>query len=138
MSGLNFTESQKLTLQLAPKFTATLSIIGSSIVIYEVLTMRKSKLRTRHFILFNMSCVDVLNSFALFCTIWPIPKPDGFGNVATCNVQGFFVQFGTAIILWNGVLAATFLLKIRHNWPEVSDSYCLFFSSIEAESNIGF
>lgn len=71
-----------------------------------------------HRILFFMSLTDILNSFAFFLANWPMPPPDGVGDQVTCDVQGWMLQFGLSIPIWNALLAVNFLLRIRYEIPE--------------------
>mmetsp|Transcript_5549 Transcript_5549/g.6349 ORF Transcript_5549/g.6349 Transcript_5549/m.6349 type:complete len:617 (-) Transcript_5549:351-2201(-) len=118
MAGLNFTRAQQLTLEVTPKVTGTLSFVGSCSIIYEIWRLKPSKRQVTHHILLCMSIVDAFNSFAMFLATWPIPKPYGSGNIATCNAQGFVIQFAICILFWNAALASAFLLKIKYNWTD--------------------
>ena len=69
-------------------------------------------------ILLFMSLTDMANSLAFFFSDWSIPPPDGFGNQATCDAQGWMLQFGLSIPFWNAILAVNFLLRIRYDVPE--------------------
>jgi hypothetical protein len=67
----------------------------------------------------GMSCVDVLASFAWFLSVWAVPRGSGplaRGNVASCNFQGFLLQFAVGSPLYNCSLALYYVLVIKYNW----------------------
>lgn len=116
-------ETQQIALALVPKFTSILSILGSSWVIVEVLTEREKRHSVYHRLLCAMSIYDVLESVWNFCSTWPIPAgPLGIwgasGNTQTCTAQGFFLQLGLAIPMYNASLSIYYLLVIRYNVPD--------------------
>jgi hypothetical protein len=69
--------------------------------------------------LVGMSVVDVLASFAWGLSTWAVPEgtaPLGRGNVASCNFQGFLLQFAIGAPLYNCSLSLYYVLVIRYNW----------------------
>jgi hypothetical protein len=118
-------DAQLMAGALCPKFTAFASIVGSSLIIRDVILLRKNNsdaLSTRHRILCGMSVCDIFASLALFMTTWPIPQDALFGmftlwNVGTtqtCSAQGFFVQLAIGTALYNACLALYYLLVVRY------------------------
>jgi hypothetical protein len=75
-----------------------------------------------------MSLYDMINSFFVFLSTWPVPsdtpsyaKPYGaVGNEVTCTLQGFFIQFTDLKVLYSGVLAVYYLLIFRYRWKKRS------------------
>lgn len=73
-----------------------------------------------------MSISDCIITNAHFFSTWPIPKDsdDDFpvygniGNTGTCTAQGFFIQLGIMVPLYNAFLVLYFLLTIRRGWTE--------------------
>ena len=64
--------------------------------------------------MFNFASVDFIVSIAYFLSTWPIHVDEtnvvwNIGNQATCNFQGFIVQFGSAAFLY-----VSFLLGKAH------------------------
>ena len=120
-----YSETQMNAIVYGPKATAVLSIIGSSLIIYELLVRdrRRIKLRsTYHRIILAMSFLDLCSSIWLFVGSWAVPSsrsvPGANGNNATCSTQGFFFQLGIAVPLYNVSLSMYSLLVVRFRWTE--------------------
>jgi hypothetical protein len=117
-------EAQQKSIAIVPKFSAVLGIIGSSLIIMEVLYLDRSKLkRVYHRLLLAMSVYDMFAAFAYFISTWPTPI--GTENVAfasgttqTCVWQGFVIQFGVISTLTYMCVAIYFLLVISYSWKE--------------------
>jgi hypothetical protein len=117
-------QAMVLALALYPKFTAIASVVGSALIIRDVIQVRNNRsdeLSTRHRILAGMSACDILSSSALFLTSWPVPEDLPFGlwnvgNKQTCSAQGFFIHLGIGTVIYNACLALYYLLVIRHGW----------------------
>jgi hypothetical protein len=115
------------TLFILPKVTSVLSLIGSSIILRDVIKIRRTRnYSPRHRLLAGMSVCDLMASSAMFLTSWPIPK-DYFdnrftqwnvGNQATCTAQGFFSQMALGTNAYNCCLAIYYLLTIRQGWSD--------------------
>ena len=97
-----YTRPEGIAIAWIPRFSATLSIIGSAMIVMMILRGGKAKLERMHNRLFlPMSSIDILNSIALGASTAPFPRElkDVFygavGNKATCVVQGFFTAFGS-------------------------------------------
>jgi len=94
--------AQLKTLAIAPKVSSMLSIVGSSYVIYRILTTDRSpNLRGRNSrsysnLLLCLCIADFITSLAYFLSTWPIPKNNLYsdyiwgeaGNQITCSIQG--------------------------------------------------
>ena len=116
-------ESQQITLAIVPKFTSFLSLLGSSWVILEVLTEQEKRRSVYHRLLCAMSIYDVLESIWNFASTWPIPAGTtgiwaASGTRQTCSAQGFFLQLGLAIPMYNASLSIYYLLVIRYNMQD--------------------
>jgi hypothetical protein len=120
-------DAQLMAAALCPKFTAIASVVGSSLIIRDIIIQKKNKsdaVSTRHRLLCGMSVCDILCSSALFLTSWPIPEDAlsgmftvwNVGTTQTCSAQGFFTQFGSGTVLYNACLALYYLLVIRYGW----------------------
>lgn len=120
MSSL--TEGQSKALVLIPKFSAPLSILGSSCILYQIYKDKKSWSKPGQRLLFAMSLNDVVSSFWLFLSTWPVPEESGrwmaSGNMATCRAQGFFGQINIISPIYNGMIAIVYLLKIRYSYTD--------------------
>jgi hypothetical protein len=94
--------AQEATLAITPKITGLLSILGSSWIVVEVLTQENKCKNVYNRLMCAMSFFDVMSSFALFASTWPIPKETegiifAVGNQKTCVAQGFLIQAGTIV-----------------------------------------
>jgi hypothetical protein len=121
---LPISDAQLMAMVLCPKFTATASVVGSSLIIRDIFIRRKKMpdgFSTRHRLLAGMGVCDILSSAAWFLTSWPVPEEIPFGlwnvgNRQTCSAQGFFIQLGIGTVLYNACLALYYLLVIRYGW----------------------
>jgi hypothetical protein len=122
----NPSDAQIMASVLCPKFTAIASVVGSSLIIHDVIQIRRNRsdsLSTRHRLLAGMSVCDILSSSAWFLTSWPIPEdfPFGIWNAGTertCSAQGFFIQLGIGAVIYNACLALFYLLVVRYGWKD--------------------
>mmetsp|Transcript_18897 Transcript_18897/g.31250 ORF Transcript_18897/g.31250 Transcript_18897/m.31250 type:complete len:693 (-) Transcript_18897:68-2146(-) len=117
-------QSQVLT--LIPMFTASLSVIGSSIIIYIILSDRKRKLqRVYHRLLLAFSSVDWCFSINLGLSALVVPKGTpgvwgALGNQATCEASGFVTQFGQSSGLYSAFMCLYYLLILRYDVRETT------------------
>lgn len=133
-----WTDTQKKLIAITPKCTSSLSIIGSSYIIYHCITSNSTsnrnsnsstvKAKGRGFqstvynrILMALSFCDLISSLAWFLSTWPIPKDDdqgisiyNIGNQYSCNLQGFMLQFAfLGGALYNTCLSVYFCLLVH-------------------------
>lgn len=117
-------DSQLYALAIIPKITGTLSWVGSLSIICHCLSPA-GKLNTQKRLLCVLSLGDMMCSIGQIVSTWAIPSDtiyDSFvkfniGNQLTCNVQGFLLQFGSVLALFNNVfLCINYLLRGRHKW----------------------
>jgi hypothetical protein len=116
----NLTLAQQVSLTVAPAVSATLSIFGSCCIIWMIASDWQKKIsNVKYRFLLALSISDIVNSLVFL--IWPIPMPSGtkgiwgaFGNVSTCQIQGFFMQMGVTGSFYNGALSLYFLLTLRY------------------------
>ncbi|KAG7342680.1 hypothetical protein IV203_020624 [Nitzschia inconspicua] len=81
---------------------------------------------SHHRIILGMSISDCIISCAHFFSSWPIPADadsefsiyGNIGNTMTCSAQGFFIQLGIMVPLYNSLLVLYFVLTIRRGWTE--------------------
>jgi hypothetical protein len=120
-------DAQLTALALCPKFTAMASVVGSSLIIRDVIQIgnkNSDALSTRYRLLCGMSVCDILSSSAWFLTSWPVPEDAlsgmftvwNVGSTQTCRAQGFFVQLAIGTVTYNACLALYYLLVIRYGW----------------------
>jgi hypothetical protein len=120
-------DPRSITLAVAPKIPALLSIIGSSYIVYTVASDARKRKKIYHRIMLSLSCCDIIASTAYFLGTWMIPKGTegqfgpvygASGNDGTCTASGFVTQFAVASPLYNATLAFHFLLMFRYDWKD--------------------
>jgi hypothetical protein len=125
MSAL--TVAQQNAFVIAPKVTSFLSLIGSTIILSDVVAVyrgkRQDRLSPRHRILAGMSFCDLLSSSGWFLTSWAIPSDIPYskwnvGNQATCTLQGFLIQWSIGSCFYSCCLAVYYFLVIRRGWSD--------------------
>ena len=112
-------DQQDKTLSLLPILPACLSIWGSANIIYMVLSSEKRTPYRR--LLFGLSCCDVISSITLALQPYLMPRGTAIwavGNETSCDALGFFQQFSSSDIFYNGMLAIYFLLTVRYGLSE--------------------
>jgi hypothetical protein len=114
-------ESQIVNVVIIQRVMGTISLIGSSYVIEEVLRDERKRNHSFHRLMVGLSISDVLSSFfANILSTAPIPK--GYqvlavGNVATCDIQGFIISACVLVtILYNCSLTMYNLVQLKYNW----------------------
>lgn len=125
------TEEQKIALALTPKFTAGLSVLCSSIIVWLILTDPHRRNKVYHRLLLGICLTDIFTSFWWVMSTWPIPEGEALwsvGTTQTCTCQGFFLQVGIANPLYNLSLSVYYLLAVHCQWGEVQlrKYECLF------------
>jgi hypothetical protein len=106
----DFTLAQQVAITLVPAFMGTLSIMGSSCIIWMLANNRKKLKSVKYRFLFALCFWDIYNS--LMFVFWSLPIPKGtpgvwgaMGNYASCNAQGFLIQFGVMGSFYNCALS---------------------------------
>jgi hypothetical protein len=127
MSVHIFTSRQQWAIALTRHISGNLSLVASSIIVYHIVlrvlqnrrSPRRDLVTPYHRLMLGFSVADILYSFWVGLSTLVVPASSGviygFGTTATCSMQGFFMQFGTATHLYIAVLSVYFLLKIRYN-----------------------
>lgn len=115
--------NRELALAVTPKVGASLSLMGSLWIFFEVLTDREKRSMVYHRIIFMFALFDILeSSITFFASSWLMVPPGPWqarGNHATCAFQGFVTQLGSgALFSYNAVLSIFYLLVIKYNIPE--------------------
>ncbi len=127
-------QSFRLALAVAPKVSASLSIIGSSFIIRDVLKQRRRRRRSHQVeqclpatsrVILSMSVADLGSSFfAHFLSTWMVPRGTydaalAAGNVGTCKAQAYFYElFIYASLLSSALLAMAYWLTICREMSE--------------------
>jgi len=112
---------QSVVLSIITSISGCLSVLGSSSIMYMILSDRERKLgRPYHRLMLMMSCFDAIQSLAVAVAPLPLPREDGVygaqGNSSTCTFQGFLMTLGLAVPLYNSGLNMFYMLTIRYNF----------------------
>lgn len=100
---------------IAPRISAPLSMFGSILILIEVLRKKRKDRKSYHRILLGMSCVDLYTSFWYIFSSYPV-KGGVVTNQALCSAQGWGLQMGLTIPIYNTMLAFFYMLVIRYRW----------------------
>lgn len=127
MSSEDGYTAQSITLAVAPKIPALLSLTGSFYIVWSVISSKQKRGSIYHRLMFGLSCSDILASHVYFLGTWLIPRGSSgpFGDVywasgtdGTCSYSGFFNQFGVASPFYNVSLSIFYLLQIQYGWRD--------------------
>jgi hypothetical protein len=115
------TDAQVIALILINIASSLLSIAGSSIIVYSVLTTTE-KPSVYNRMMFGLSMCNILHSICLLISPLLIPANGGriwaHGDEQTCTMLGFFMQLGVAFPLYQVSLHVFFLLAIVYGISE--------------------
>lgn len=114
--------AQQVALAMIPKIAGFCSMMGSGYIVYDIIRRHRKK-STYHRIMLGLSLADIIMSFGLFTSTWPMPRdtPDVWGAVGTmasCATIGFLEQAGVGAVLYSASLSTYYLLRIRCGWNE--------------------
>jgi len=123
----NFTFSNEAW--MIPSATGTISALSSILIMSIILrSSKESRFSSYHIIMFFMSFWDTIASTAIALNTIPMPsdvdevypfKGKAFGNVGTCEAQGFLIILGTSFaIAANCCLNIYYLCTIRCGMSE--------------------
>ena len=93
----------------------------SGMLIYSITRkIRRKRSSVYDRLLMGMSISDMLSSFWMSMSTWPIPESTGVlwaaGNQTTCNLQGFFTHGTIASPMYNASLSFYHLFVVRYKW----------------------
>ena len=117
-----------LAFAVVPRVAAFFSLLGSSFIVYEVLSSSTKKRKVYHRIMCGMSCFDIIGSICYFLGRWPMP-PDalevwgqagGIGTDGTCTTQAFFGQAVVGTVTYNAVLAGQYFMIVNLKMSETT------------------
>lgn len=109
---------------IIPKFTAALSITGSTMIISQIVRNKPNRRNVQQRILLMLSIIDVAVSTVWFLSNFFMPPYSSeefiwqFGNQTTCSIQGYIVQFSIAGVMYNSTLSLYYMLKVKYNITE--------------------
>ena len=111
-----------VALYICPMITGSISLIGSSTISLVILLSAGAKFSNPfRRLIFGLSIMDVIQSLAMICGPFALPKDmDGVlwsnGNTATCNVQGFALHVGFAgVPMYTLSLSVYYLCAVKLN-----------------------
>jgi hypothetical protein len=83
----SFNTNQLQALAIAPKITATLSVLSSIWIAIEILTVESKRNNVYNRLLLGMSIMDIAASGCFFASTWPIPRgmSTEMNNILTCS-----------------------------------------------------
>ena len=114
----SITTEQFMVVTILPMITGSLSVIGSTTIIFIVLRSNERLSSTYHRILFGMSSMDIIYSTGILMSSLPVPReiplPWGnYGNRTTCTIQGSMIFSGNiGSNMYNLSLALFYMLTI--------------------------
>ena len=116
-----FSPRQQDTLTAVPCVTASISALSSSAIIFTILYDRTNKLKfVYQRLLLAMSVIDAIVSANIAVAGLLSPKSvgliDGHGNEGTCELNGFLLQLGLCVPLYNLSLCIHYYLVIVCEW----------------------
>jgi len=106
------------------RIAALLSLLGSSFILWDVLSDFKNRSTVYHQLLGAMAIFDIITALAWMFARMPIPEESSFyvegamGTKQTCKAQAFFVQLGFTSVLYNVSLSFYYVLVIVRSWRE--------------------
>ena len=114
------TLSEEIAVAAATMIGASLSIIGSTCIIWNILWRRKYQQDTYHRLLLGICSLNVLGSIGWFMAPLAPPKDSSpralsIGNTASCTSQAVLIQTGVGFMIYNACLSIYYVLMIRYN-----------------------
>jgi hypothetical protein len=113
---------EQIILVLCSAISGSLSLLGSSIILWIIWRDRSIKLKHfYHRILFVISIIDCATSINFIFSFLAVP--DGLfwgamGNTTTCEASGFIISFLSSIGFYNAGLALYYFLIIVRSLPQ--------------------
>lgn len=112
--------------QTIPAVSGAISIFSSLLVMYIIFRSDRKLSSPYHQLMFFMSFWDIITSTSMALTTIPMPRDviypfegNSYGNVSTCEVQGFLYQMGSSYVMCsNAHLNIFFLCTIRFGMQE--------------------
>ena len=104
---------QQLALDIIPRITAMMSILGSSFIMYEVLKNPKKRGMAYHLQMLALSIADFLYSTSWLIYNWPAP------DSGWCTANGFiFLLSGTPEAMLSAGVCVYYLLFVYFAWSD--------------------
>ena len=112
----------EVALYVLQKVANILSAVGSLMIISQVARSDFNRRKAQQRIILGISIIDFQTSVIWIFTSLFMPADSGAllatGNQATCDAQGFIVQFSIAGTLYMAALQLQYLLVIKYGWKD--------------------
>jgi hypothetical protein len=111
---MSYTEGQQALLALMPKFTGSVGITCSILLMSEIIRdyVKLNDTNPVKRALFFVTCFEISDTFGWWLSTWALPRDTDFlwaaGTWTSCNFQGFLLQIAIGVPLCNAFL--TFIL----------------------------
>lgn len=125
---------QKLVFIYLRRCSACLSVVGSSLLLYMIITGYRrgpGKMNTYHRFVLGLTIGDFMYSVCAVAGSLPVPAeiswiaPEASGNTATCTAQGFIIHLFISINTWyNALLLIFYVMVVRYNAKERTIRRC--------------
>jgi hypothetical protein len=111
------TDGQEITLYLLGVFAGALSVVGSSSIVYKVISDR-AKAAPHDRLMLGLSSCDIVASISYAMSPFLLPQDTSQrvwarGTDGTCTFLGFLTQFSFSAIVYNMMLSFYYLLTVR-------------------------
>lgn len=115
----SLSDAQQVVLSTLMMGSATLSIIGSSTIVYRVV-MNRHMTRPYDRIMLGLSCTDIVASIGFLISPIVLPAETSsrvwaIGNDVSCSVLGFLTQLGFSAVWYNNCLSWYFVMTLKYN-----------------------
>ena len=118
----HFSDSQAKALAILPHITGTLSLLGSSSILYDILKDRNVKMKRPYCrIMLELSLFDILASSSYALSTIPMPAGTIYGargTTQTCTAAGFFIHLSVGSLLFNLMLTIYYTLSGRYKMTD--------------------
>eukprot|EP00545_Synedropsis_sp_CCMP1620_P004638 CAMPEP_0119011870 /NCGR_PEP_ID=MMETSP1176-20130426/5938_1 /TAXON_ID=265551 /ORGANISM="Synedropsis recta cf, Strain CCMP1620" /LENGTH=862 /DNA_ID=CAMNT_0006964745 /DNA_START=103 /DNA_END=2691 /DNA_ORIENTATION=+ len=122
------TDAQKQAIVWVSRFFSLISLIGSSLIWYDILSNKRKRKQVYNRLIFMMSIFDATTSIGLLIGAAAQPEESAQGTFvnylgsegtkATCKVQGFLIELGITSVFYNLLLSIYYKLTIVDGWRE--------------------
>jgi len=115
----HLSDVQEKLLAILPIPSALLSICGGLVMVTAAIHSRKDRPWTPYQgLMTSLSICNIISSLTVASGAFLYPNDTSnqvwaFGNTSSCTLNGFFGQFATSSLLYNGMLSYFFLLRLR-------------------------
>lgn len=120
MNQSDLSDGQEIALSLLQIFSGTLSLIGSSVLVFKILTKSSHNQKTTPYdrIMLGLSSCDIIASCTYAVGPFMLPSETSqrvwaSGNESTCSQLGLLFQLSFSAVWYNCLLSFYYLLTVR-------------------------